>query len=74
MKQTFFLASLMLLAINAMAFSPLKKGAFETGQYRNLLVDEGRTVHGVDTLVGGKGDRTADDGTSSLDGLHDFLG
>ena len=51
MKQTIFLASLMLLAINAMAFSPLKKGAFETGQYRNLLVDIGYSQADVDAKL-----------------------
>ena len=51
MKQTFFLVSLMLLAINAMAFSPLKKGAFETGQYRNLLVDMGYSQADVDAKL-----------------------
>ncbi len=51
MKQTIFLASLMLLAINAMAFSPLKKGAFETGQYRNLLVDMGYSQADVDAKL-----------------------
>ena len=38
-----------------------------------LLVDERTAVHGEDTLVGGKGNRTADNSTRSLHGLHNLL-
>ena len=38
-----------------------------------LLVNEGRAVYSDDALAGGKGDRTANYGTSSLHVLHDLL-
>ena len=41
MKKSFILASLMMLAIPVMALTPWKKGAFETGEYRNLFVEMG---------------------------------
>ena len=41
MKKSIILASLMMLAIQVMALTPWKKGAFETGQYRNLFVEMG---------------------------------
>ena len=41
MKKSIILTSLMMLAIQAMALTPWKKGAFETNQYRNLFVEMG---------------------------------
>ena len=39
-----------------------------------LLVDEGGAVDGDDLLVGGEGDRTADNSAGGLYALHDLLG
>lgn len=39
-----------------------------------LLVDEGRAVHGEDTLARGEGNRSTDDCTRSLYVLHNLLG
>ena len=48
MKKSIILASLMMLAIQAMALTPWKKGAFETNQYRNLFVEMGYQQADVD--------------------------
>lgn len=39
-----------------------------------LLVDEGTAVYGNDTLARGEGNRSADDGSGSLDALHNLVG
>ena len=41
MKKSVILASLTMLATSALALTPWQKGAFETGQYRNLFVEMG---------------------------------
>ena len=51
MKKSIILASLMMLAIQTMAITPWKKGAFETGQYRNLLVEMGYQQADVDAKL-----------------------
>ena len=50
-KKATILASLMMLAVHATAFTPWKKGAFETGQYRNLFVEMGYSQSAVDAKV-----------------------
>ena len=47
-KKTVLLASALMLAVHATAFTPWKKGAFETGQYRNLFVEMGYKQSDVD--------------------------
>ena len=51
MKKTAILASLLMLAVHAAALTPWKKGAFETGQYRNLFVEMGYKQADVDAKV-----------------------
>ena len=51
MKKTMILASLLMLAVHAAALTPWKKGAFETGQYRNLFVEMGYKQADVDAKV-----------------------
>ena len=51
MKKTAILASLLMLAVHAAALTPWKKGAFETGQYRNLFVEMGYKQTDVDAKV-----------------------
>ena len=51
MKKSIILASLMMLAIQAMALTPWKKGAFETNQYRNLFVEMGYQQADVDAKL-----------------------
>ena len=51
MKKTMILASLLMLAVHAAALTPWKKGAFETGQYRNLFVEMGYKQTDVDAKV-----------------------
>jgi oligosaccharide reducing-end xylanase len=50
-KKTVLLASALMLAVHATAFTPLKKGAFETGQYRNLFVEMGYKQSDVDAKL-----------------------
>ena len=45
------MASLMMLTIQVLAFTPWKKGAFETGQYRNLFVEMGYKQADVDSKL-----------------------
>ena len=45
------IASLMMLTIQVMALNPWKKGAFETGQYRNLFVEMGYSKTDVDAKL-----------------------
>ena len=51
MKKSIILTSLMMLAIQAMALTPWKKGAFETNQYRNLFVEMGYQQADVDAKL-----------------------
>ena len=51
MKKSIMMASLLMLTIQAMALNPWKKGAFETGQYRNLFVEMGYKQADVDTKL-----------------------
>ena len=51
MKKSTILALLMMVSATAMALSPWKKGAFETGQYRNLLVEMGYSQADVDAKL-----------------------
>ena len=51
MKKSVILASLMMLAIPVMALTPWKKGAFETGQYRNLFEEMGYDAGEVDAKL-----------------------
>jgi len=50
-KKTVLLASALMLAVHATAFTPWKKGAFETGQYRNLFVEMGYKQSDVDAKL-----------------------
>ena len=51
MKKSTILALLLLVSSSAMALTPWKKGAFETGQYRNLLVEMGYSQADVDAKL-----------------------
>ena len=51
MKKSIMTASLLMLTIQLMALTPWKKGAFETGQYRNLFVEMGYSQADVDAKV-----------------------
>ena len=45
------LASLLMLTFQASALTPWTKGAFETGQYRNLFVEMGYSQADVDAKL-----------------------
>lgn len=53
MRKRFFIAIALLLAFftQGMAFTPWTKGAFETGRYRNLLVEMGYDKSAVDAKL-----------------------
>ena len=51
MKKAFIIASTLMLTIQAMALTPWTKGAFETGQYRNLFVEMGYNKADVDAKL-----------------------
>ena len=51
MKKGIVIASLLMTAISAVALSPWKKGAFETGKYRNVFVEMGYTPADVDAKL-----------------------
>ena len=51
MKKSIMMASLLMLTIPLMALTPWKKGAFETGQYRNLFVEMGYKQADVDAKL-----------------------
>ena len=51
MKKAIILTSLLMLTISAMARKPWKKGAFETGRYRNLFVEMGYAPSDVDAKL-----------------------
>ena len=51
MKKSTILASLLMLTMSAQALTPWKKGGFETGQYRNLLVEMGYQQADVDAKL-----------------------
>ena len=51
MKNLTIIAFLTMLAIPTMALTPWKKGAFETGKYRNLFVEMGYRQADVDTRL-----------------------
>jgi oligosaccharide reducing-end xylanase len=51
MKKSITMASLLMLTVQLMALTPWKKGAFETGQYRNLFVEMGYCAADVDTKL-----------------------
>ncbi len=51
MKKAIMTASLLMLTIQLMALTPWKKGAFETGQYRNIFVEMGYSQADVDAKV-----------------------
>ena len=51
MKKSTILALLMMVSATAMALTPWKKGAFETGQYRNLLGEMGYSQADVDAKL-----------------------
>ena len=51
MKRLFLLASLTLLTMQVMALTPWKKGAFESGEYRNLLSEMGYKQADIDAKL-----------------------
>ena len=51
MKKSTIFALLLMMSASAMALTPWKKGAFETGQYRNLLVEMGYSQADVDAKL-----------------------
>ena len=51
MKKLIMMASLLLMTMQAMALTPWKKGAFETGKYRNLFVEMGYKSDAVDAKL-----------------------
>ena len=51
MKRLMMMATMAMATIHAMALTPWKKGAFETGQYRNLFVEMGYKQADVDAKV-----------------------
>ncbi len=51
MKKAIILTSLLMLTTSAMALKPWKKGAFETGRYRNLFVEMGYAPSDVDAKL-----------------------
>ena len=51
MKKTTIIITFMLMGLNVWALTPWKKGAFETRQYRNLLVEMGYSQADVDAKL-----------------------
>ena len=51
MKKSMIVAVMMLLTVPTMALTPWKKGAFETGKYRNLFVEMGYKQADVDAKL-----------------------
>ena len=51
MKKVTIIITLMLMGLNVLALTPWKKGAFETRQYRNLLVEMGYSQADVDAKL-----------------------
>lgn len=51
MKKSIFMTTLLILAIHATALTPWKKGAFETGQYRNLFAEMGYRQADIDAKL-----------------------
>ncbi|MBR5715023.1 MAG: glycoside hydrolase, partial [Bacteroidales bacterium] len=50
-KKSFIIASLLMATINMMALTPLKKGGFETGKYRNVFTEMGYKAADVDAKL-----------------------
>ena len=50
-KKSFIIASLLMATINMMALTPLKKGGFETGKYRNVFTEMGYKATDVDAKL-----------------------
>ncbi len=51
MKKTIFLSLLLTMTMSIYAYTPWTKGAFETGKYRNLLVEMGYSPAQVDAKL-----------------------